>query len=145
MPLLLLQHVQLLKKLLKTHLISCLLKVCHCTFNVLFPVLIGHRIKVLWGRSQGTLPVSNKSGGSTQLANVPGLPERELTITNFAVIILPLALPAPSFDPLNLKGVAPHSDSGSSSSASGPPPPPPPPPPSAPKYQYAPPPPPPGT
>ena len=44
--------------------------------HICFREFIGHRIKVLWGRSQTTLTVSNKTGGSTKLANVPGLPER---------------------------------------------------------------------
>jgi pre-mRNA-splicing factor RBM22/SLT11 len=37
-------------------------------------IIKGHRIKVLWGRSQTTL--SLPSGGKKNLSNVPGLPER---------------------------------------------------------------------
>ena len=35
---------------------------------------VGHRLKILWGKSQATVPVPGKKGGR-ELAPVPGLPE----------------------------------------------------------------------
>ena len=35
---------------------------------------VGHRLKILWGKSQATVPAPGKKGGR-ELAPVPGLPE----------------------------------------------------------------------
>ena len=35
---------------------------------------VGHRLKILWGKSQATVPAPGKRGGR-ELAPVPGLPE----------------------------------------------------------------------
>jgi len=48
--------------------------VCHVSLS-----LSGHRLKILWGKSQAALPTPGKKGGR-ELAPVPGLPEGNCTL-----------------------------------------------------------------
>jgi len=53
--------------------------VAKCSHHVCHVSLSGHRLKILWGKSQAALPTPGKKGGR-ELAPVPGLPEGKCTL-----------------------------------------------------------------
>ena len=45
---------------------------------------VGHRLKILWGKSQATVPAPGKKGGR-ELAPVPGLPEGKTRLCRYMI------------------------------------------------------------
>lgn len=108
----------------------------------------GHRLKILWGKPQASLPAPGQGG--VALPPVPGLPNGKHAIIiircNLIFKLSPLALPPPTFDPFNLRGESHQPPPPPSSGTPHPVPlmaPPPPPPPLGAGAVYPPPPPPP--
>ena len=52
----------------------CVVGIRQCCYLAIYVHHVDHRLKILWGKSQATVPAPGKKGGR-ELAPVPGLPK----------------------------------------------------------------------